>query len=59
MPLAAWVRACVPWAGYAAVADGYFVTLLLGALAYAVAAWALWRAAVGQFRQYGGRRKPG
>jgi hypothetical protein len=57
MPLVAWWRAGVSWGGYANVADGYFMTLLVGALAYAAAAWVFWRAAVGRFRKYGARRK--
>jgi ABC-type transport system involved in multi-copper enzyme maturation permease subunit len=57
MPLVAWVEACVPWGGYAALPAGHFTTLLVAALAYATAAWVFWRAAVGRFRLYGGRPK--
>jgi ABC-type transport system involved in multi-copper enzyme maturation permease subunit len=57
MPLVAWVRACCTWSEYAKLPNGHFQTLLVGALFYATAAWALWRAAVGRFRKYGARRK--
>jgi ABC-type transport system involved in multi-copper enzyme maturation permease subunit len=57
MPLVAWVRACGPWAEYAKQPAGYYQTLLVGALVYALAAWALWRATLRRFRTYGARRQ--
>ena len=58
MPAVTWIRGCVGWAEYAKVRQGFFPTILLGALGYAVTAWLLWRATLSRFRQYGGRRSP-
>jgi ABC-type transport system involved in multi-copper enzyme maturation permease subunit len=57
MPAAAWLRLCVGWQAYAKVPDGYFTTILAGALGYATAAWLLWRAALSRFMRYGGKRQ--
>jgi ABC-type transport system involved in multi-copper enzyme maturation permease subunit len=56
MPFVAWWQACVGWQQYDKLPEGYFPTILLGALAYAATAWLLWRTALGRFRQYGGKR---
>jgi ABC-type transport system involved in multi-copper enzyme maturation permease subunit len=55
MPTEAWRRLCVSLSGYSSLPDGYFPTILLGALFYAMAAWSLWRAALSRFRRYGGK----
>jgi ABC-type transport system involved in multi-copper enzyme maturation permease subunit len=57
MPAIAWLRLCVKLRDYAALPEGYFPTLLLGALLYATAAWVFWRAALLRFRKYGGKKR--
>jgi ABC-type transport system involved in multi-copper enzyme maturation permease subunit len=53
----AWLRLCVKLRDYSALPEGYFPTLLLGALLYATAAWVFWRAALLRFRKYGGKKR--
>jgi ABC-type transport system involved in multi-copper enzyme maturation permease subunit len=57
MPAIAWLRLCVKLREYPALPEGYFPTLLLGALLYATAAWVFWRAALLRFRKYGGKKR--
>jgi ABC-type transport system involved in multi-copper enzyme maturation permease subunit len=56
MPAMAWLQLCKSWPEYAKLPEEHFTTILAGALGYAVAAWLLWRAALGRFRRYGGKR---
>jgi hypothetical protein len=49
MPPVAWVRAAVTWGEYAKYPEELRRAILLGALAYAVCAWGLWKAACRRF----------